>query len=153
MAPMDLGRCRTCGRPVTPGEVTGMGILRPRPASAGGPVVELECPGCKTILTFIPHGNGRYAFPGQPPPPPPSAADRASPWQRSPRREGFPAASRDDDAPPTPPPPPIAPVPAAVLPAARGHAHAPRSAPHRPQDAALRGRARPAAPEPPARRS
>jgi len=106
---MDLGRCRTCGRPVTAGEVAGLGILRPRPASAGGPVLEFECPGCKTILTLIPHGKGRYAFPGQPPPPPPTAADRAAPWQRERRRMNGAGRADPTDAPPSPPPPPRSP--------------------------------------------
>lgn len=83
MAPMDAGRCRSCGRPFTSGEVTGVGILRPRPATAGGPFVEFACPGCKTVLRLVPHGQGRYGVPGAPPPPPPSEDERRVPWKRA----------------------------------------------------------------------
>ncbi len=72
-------------------------------------MLEFECPGCKTILTLIPHGSGRYAFPGQPPPPPPTAADRATPWQRGRRRTATPAGTGLEDSPPSPPPPPRSP--------------------------------------------
>ncbi len=81
---MDSGRCRRCGRPFTAGEITGIGILRTRPEHRGGPVIEFPCPECRTVIQLIPHGNGRYALPGQPPPPPPTDAERVIPWQRPP---------------------------------------------------------------------
>jgi hypothetical protein len=73
-------RCTRCGRPFTPGEVTGFGFLRGRPQSRGGPLVEFRCPGCGTSLRLIPHGQSRYAFPGMPPPPAAPEAERAPPW-------------------------------------------------------------------------
>jgi hypothetical protein len=101
MDPMDSGRCRWCGRPYTSGEVAGLGVLRSRPAAQGGPRIELECPGCKTVLVFVPHGNGRYAPPGQPPPPPPTEEEMRLPWRKTP---AF-AASVAGPPPPAPPPP------------------------------------------------
>lgn len=113
MARMDAGRCRQCGRPFTSGEVTGVGILRPRPAHAGGPFVEFACPGCKTVLRLVPYGHGRYGLPGAPPPPPPTDDERQVPWRRgaappgpsSERPDADPRARRRGPAPqPTPAP-------------------------------------------------
>jgi hypothetical protein len=107
MAGMDLGRCRSCGRSYTAGEVTGLGVLRSRPAAQGGPRIEMECPGCKYVLVFVPHGNGRYAPPGEPPPPPPTEAERRLPW----RRDVAPALGTTPAAAPLPPEPAPAAVP------------------------------------------
>jgi hypothetical protein len=79
---MDSGRCRTCGRPFTAGEVMGFGILRARAATLGGPVVDFPCPGCRAVNRLVPHGHGRYAPPGQPPPPPPTERERRVPWDK-----------------------------------------------------------------------
>lgn len=106
---MDSGRCRTCGRAFFAGEITGLGILRTRPADRGGPIVEFPCPSCRTVIRLVPHGNGRYALPGQPPPPPPSESERTVPWLRSdegdvpPKSPGSPEA--ESAKPPTPPRP------------------------------------------------
>jgi hypothetical protein len=104
---MDTGRCRHCGRPFTAGEVTGLGILRARPAAQGGPRIEFPCPGCRTVNRLVPHGNGRYAPPGQAPPPPPSEQERRVPWHR----ETVEADGASTEAPPPTPPEP-APGPA-----------------------------------------
>lgn len=93
---MDPQRCSRCGRPFTVGEVTGLGILRSRLESRGGPLMEFTCPGCGWRMTLVPHGSGRYAFPGNPPPPAVPEAERVPPWVHGPRR--------------TAPPPPPAPV-------------------------------------------
>ena len=77
---MDSGRCRSCGRAFTAGEIVGRGILRTRPADRGGPVIEFACPACGTVIPLVPYGNGRYALPGQPPPPPPTDLERKLPW-------------------------------------------------------------------------
>src|SRR5262245_12974722 len=79
---MDVGRCRSCGRPFTSGEVTGVGILRARPRELGGPIVEFTCPTCRVVTPLVPHGQGRYAPPGQPPPPTPTEEERRVPWRR-----------------------------------------------------------------------
>lgn len=109
------GRCRRCARPFTSGEVTGLGILRPRAVVDGGPIVEFACPGCRTVNPLVPHGGGRFAPPGVPPPPPPSEAERRVPWQRGPRSPGATAPRPPPAAPPvTPPsapPPPATPPP------------------------------------------
>lgn len=91
------GRCRRCSRPFTSGEVTGLGILRPRAIVDGGPIVEFACPGCRTVNPLVPHGGGRFAPPGAPPPPPPPEEERRVPWRRG-----------------APPPPPAAPPPTAA---------------------------------------
>ena len=108
------GRCRRCARPFTSGEVTGLGILRPRAVVDGGPIVEFACPACRTVNPLVPHGGGRFAPPGVPPPPPPSEAERRVPWQRGPQP---PAAAAPRPPPPAPPPPaaqpPTAPPPPA----------------------------------------
>src|SRR5262245_12090722 len=79
---MPFGRCLRCGRPWTAGEVTGLGVLRPRSERAGGPLVEFACPACGAVHHLVPHGRGRYAVIGEPPPPEPSAHDRRVPWRR-----------------------------------------------------------------------
>jgi hypothetical protein len=77
---MHSGTCPTCARPYTVSEIAGFGILRGRPPERGGPLMEFSCPGCKRLLQLVPHGDGRYAPPGQPPPPAPSAEERLPPW-------------------------------------------------------------------------
>lgn len=111
---LTAGRCRRCARPFTSGEVVGLGILRPRAVIDGGPIVEFTCPGCRTVLSLVPHGGGRYAAPGEPPPPPPTEADRRVPWQRA-RATPPPAPTVP---PPKPPPPARTPPPAAPPPPA-----------------------------------
>ncbi len=105
---MDSGRCRKCGRAFAAGEVAGIGILRTRPAERGGPIVEFACPGCQTVMTLVPYGQGRYALPGQPPPPPPTDAERTMPWKQ---RNGTPAKAPVEEPPAPPrfstPPPPV----------------------------------------------
>ena len=99
---MDAGRCLRCGRPFTSGEITGVGILRPRRAAFGGPYVEFDCPACKLRHKLVPHGNGRYAPPGSPPPPAPTDDERRVPWRRGePRADAADAADAADveDAP------------------------------------------------------
>jgi hypothetical protein len=77
---MSTGRCPRCQRLYTAGEVAGLGILRPRPERQGGPLVEFACPGCDRVLRLVPHGEGRYAPPGEPAPEPVPPADRRPPW-------------------------------------------------------------------------
>lgn len=103
IARMDSGRCRSCGRAFTAGEITGLGILRTRHAHHGGPTIEFACPTCRTIVLLVPYGGGRYAFPGQPPPPPPTDAERTVPWKR--RSEKDPTAEVPAESPPSAPPP------------------------------------------------
>ena len=79
---MGPDHCPRCDRPYTAGEVTGFGVLRPRPAALGGPWIDFACPGCRYALRLLPHGSGRYAAPGEPPPPVPSERDRQVPWRR-----------------------------------------------------------------------
>ena len=79
---MGTEHCPRCGRPYTAGEVTGLSVLKTRPAALGGPWLEFACPGCRFLLRLLPHGNGRYAIPGEPPPPIPSDSDRTVPWRR-----------------------------------------------------------------------
>jgi hypothetical protein len=118
---MDPGRCGSCGRPYTPGEVAGLGVLRSRPAAQGGPRIEFECPGCKDVLVLVPHGGGRYAPPGEPPPPPPTEDELRLPWRRTaPSLAAAAAAAAPAAAAPPPPersPPP--PAPATAPPRAR----------------------------------
>jgi DnaJ-domain-containing protein 1 len=129
---MDAGRCRQCGRAFSSGEVTGVGILRPRLAGDGGPIVEFACPACRTMNLLIPHGHGRFAPPGAPPPPPPSDEERRVPWRRAetaasaatadPARNGGPAhASSSSSA-------RVATEPAAAPPSARPAPAAPDKA-------------------------
>ena len=80
---MELGRCPTCATPYTAGAVAGLGILRARPATEGGPRLEYRCTVCQRVLTLVPHGEGRYAPPGDPPPPPVPAEERLPPWVRT----------------------------------------------------------------------
>lgn len=80
---MELGRCPTCATPYTAGDVAGLGILRARPALEGGPRMEYRCAACRRVLTLVPHGEGRYAPPGDPPPPPVPAEERRPPWVRT----------------------------------------------------------------------
>ena len=102
---MDSGRCRQCGRAFTAGEVTGIGILRPRPAAAGGPTIEFPCPGCRTVLRLVPHGNGRYAPPGMPPPPEPTAQERRLPWEKADESPDAPSSAAPRIETPRPPRP------------------------------------------------
>jgi hypothetical protein len=119
---MDSGRCRRCGRAFTAGEIAGLGILRPRDASKGGPVVEFSCPSCRAVHRLVPHGQGRYAQPGAPPPPPPTEAERRLPWEVSrepgegpPDAPGVAAeAPSGGPAPPAEPPPPAPAAPPRV---------------------------------------
>ena len=123
---MDADRCPACARSFTPGEVTGLGILRSRPATAGGPYLDFPCPGCGRRLHLIPHGDGRYAPPGEPPPPPAAPELRRPPWATgsgaAPAAEGPPATPPPrtrtrTGAPPPPrtPPPRTPPGPAAPI--------------------------------------
>lgn len=125
---MSIGRCPSCGRPFTAGEVTGLGILRSRPESEGGPLMEFTCPGCGIRMLLIPHGQGRYALPGEAPPPPVPFAERVPPWVG---REQAAAAERVAAAPPPPPPPPPPPRPQPPPPS-QPPVEPP---PHRPDDA------------------
>ncbi len=106
------GTCPTCARPYTVSELSGFGILRGRPPAQGGPLMEFTCPGCRKVLLLIPHGDGRYAPPGEPPPPAPSAEDRLPPWLKERRRGAQEAPSEPEAAEPEEPkeaPPPPAP--------------------------------------------
>ena len=112
--PAPAGRCRRCARPFTSGEVTGLGILRPRSVEDGGPIVEFTCPTCRTVNPLVPHGAGRFAPPGVPPPPPPPPDERQVPWQRgraTPEPDPAPveAAAPPRAATPSTPPPSIPP--------------------------------------------
>lgn len=57
----------------------------------------LGCQGCGYKLRLIPHGDGRYALPGQPPPPAVPADQRRPPWITDT------PPSRGAEAPPPPP--------------------------------------------------
>ena len=119
---MEIGRCPRCSHPYTASEVVGFGVLRPRAAAAGGPRMEYACSQCGRKIHLIPHGQGRYAPPGEPPPQQVPEDARRPPWVESeggaPRSGGRPAAARTADAPPpasAPPteePPRIDPEPA-----------------------------------------
>lgn len=108
---MELGLCPRCATPYTASEVTGLGILRGRSAQRGGPLMEYACQGCGKRIRLIPHGEGRYAPPGEPPPEAVPDADRAPPWMRG--RPAEEAAPREQAPPPrsAPPPPPREPEP------------------------------------------
>ena len=101
---MELGRCPRCSEGYTASQVAGLGILRAREARAGGPRVEYQCHACGRQIHLIPHGDGRYAPPGQPPPQFVPEADRRPPWvgdAASARPGGRPPR---EEAPPGPPP-------------------------------------------------
>lgn len=85
---MEQGQCGRCGMPYGPADLAGVGILRPRTAGRGGPLLEYACPGCGLVMRFIPHGDGRYARPGEPPPAPVPPEERAPAWARA--RRGAP---------------------------------------------------------------
>jgi hypothetical protein len=118
-----MDACPRCGRAFSAGEVTGLGILRPRDVRSGGPYVEFTCPGCRAVHRLIPHGQARYAKPGEPPPPAPPPSERRLPWERETRTpangerrrepapaaaaaEPRPAAKAPPEVPPPEPPPP-----------------------------------------------
>jgi hypothetical protein len=103
---MEIGACPACARPYTASEVSGFGILRPRPASRGGPWVEFACPDCGRAIVLVPHGGGRFARPGEPPPPFVPEGDRVPPWVAG--------ATRRPDPPPTRPPRDEAPPPVEI---------------------------------------
>lgn len=96
---MQLGACHACGTPYTSQQVAGLGILRARPAAAGGPRLEYRCGGCAVVLTLVPHGEGRYAPPGAPPPAHVPEAARRPAWARGAGREGEAAATPGAAAP------------------------------------------------------
>lgn len=104
----ESGQCPACARPFTAAEVAGYGILRARSARAGGPIMEYPCQGCGRRMRLIPHGDGRYALPGQPPPPPVPEEHRRPPWAK----ESAPPRARQPKRParPTPPEPPPEPI-------------------------------------------
>jgi hypothetical protein len=111
---MEIGCCPSCARPFTSSEVVGLGILRTRPESQGGPYVEYSCPSCERRMVLVPHGQGRYAFPGTPPPPPVPDAERRPSWVTAPpARKPEPAAPASSQPPHqgSPPPRPSAPPP------------------------------------------
>ncbi len=118
---MEIGTCPRCTRPYTASELAGFGILRPRSAAAGGPLLEFICPDCRKKLRLIPHGDGRYALPGKPPPEFVPVEERRPPWVAA-EPQGA-EAPQDPGAPPQPPEdiprPPPAREPAAREPAAR----------------------------------
>lgn len=100
---MELGVCPRCGTPYTASDVVGLGILRARPASDGGPRLEYRCAGCRRVIVLVPHGDGRYAPPGSAPPPAVPEEARRPTWvgagsARGGPREGAPTAG----------PPPVA---------------------------------------------
>jgi len=93
---MEIGLCPRCGTPYTSSEITGFGILRARHARQGGPRVEYDCQGCGTLIRLVPHGEGRYALPGEPPPAAVPQAARMPPWMRSGQAAGKPPRQADD---------------------------------------------------------
>jgi len=111
---MELGRCPACATPYSAADLVGLGILRARPAVAGGPLLEYRCGSCARVLTLVPHGDGRYAPPGEPPPPAVPVEERRPHWVReaprgAPRAAAATAAPPEDvGAPPTSAPPPSA---------------------------------------------
>lgn len=102
---MDLGLCPRCSTAYTAAEVAGLGILRARPASEGGPHLEYRCARCRVVIVLIPHGEGRYAPPGAAPPEsvPPEA--RRPLWVGAPPAPG-PGPARPPEPPPAAQPPP-----------------------------------------------
>jgi hypothetical protein len=115
---MQLGLCPACGTPYAAADVAGLGILRPRPAAAGGPTIEYRCGQCARVIVLVPYGEGRYAPPGEPPPPPVPPEMRRPPWTDGARAPGTTAV---------PPVPPPAARPSG--PAPTPHREAPRTAP------------------------
>jgi len=113
---MEPLRCTRCGRPFTAGEVTGLGILRSRLESQGGPLMDFACPDCDQRMRLIPYGQGRYAFPGEPPPPWVPEAERVPPWvgrrRAAPRPPAEPTPTPPEPEAPEPPPFEIHPPPA-----------------------------------------
>ncbi len=101
---MEIGRCPRCSTPYTASELTGFGILRARSARFGGPRMEYTCQACGRLIRLIPHGDGRYAPPGEPPPPavPPEA--RRPPWMADGPDEGGPKAPPEPAGVSEPPP-------------------------------------------------
>ena len=92
--------------------------------------MEFACPQCGVRMRLIPHGQGRYARPGEPPPPPVPWAERAPPWVG---REQAEAARRAAE----PSPPPTAPPPRPPPPPAREpQPHPPAPPPEAPGDGA-----------------
>lgn len=79
---MESGRCPRCATAYQAADVAAYGVLRPRSARAGGPYVVYSCESCRREIRLIPHGQGRYAPPGQPPPPPVPESERRPPWVR-----------------------------------------------------------------------
>lgn len=75
--------------------------------------MEFHCQGCGRLLRLIPHGEGRYALPGEPPPQAVTQDDRRPHWL--------------NEVPETPPGTPPAPVEEA--PETRGDPPPPREAP------------------------
>lgn len=90
---MQIGLCPRCSHPYSTQDVVTYGVLKPRPARAGGPLVEYRCEQCKRIITLVPHGHGRYARPGEPPPPEAAPEERRPPWGGQP--------PQPENAPPT----------------------------------------------------
>ena len=78
---MEVDRCARCKKPYSVADVEGHGILRARPAAAGGPFVEYRCAHCGRLVELLHHGSGRYARRGQPPPRrAPTQAERTPAW-------------------------------------------------------------------------
>ncbi len=74
-------------------------------------MVEFACPGCGRRIRLVPHGQGRYAPPGEPPPPPSSDDDRRPPWARGEPPEETDVGTRWVEAPRPPDPPSAEPPP------------------------------------------
>jgi hypothetical protein len=90
-----VGACERCSTPYGVAEVAHFGILRPRTASRGGPLLEYRCPRCGATAALVPHGRGRYAPLGAPPPAEaPAADDLRPPWA-----EAAPAGAPAPEAP------------------------------------------------------
>ena len=74
--------------------------------------MEYECAFCGRLIVLVPHGNGRYAPPGQPPPHFVPEAERQPPWAGAgapQRTQGAPAEAPKAHPGPTPEPPSAAP--------------------------------------------
>lgn len=112
---MELGHCPRCATPYTASDVAGFGILRARAARRGGPRMEYRCQQCDRILHLVPHGEGRYAPPGEPPPPAVPASERRPPWladePEAPAGRAAPADEAPFGVPPQEPPGPQEPPP------------------------------------------